>query len=125
MKEMITFNEKFTGEEIAIIKKDIALRALLCVDNAPTSQVEFDEYCERVLKNEREYVRKEEEKRRKREERNAQPGYRARQNYKRHTYKINSIFKEIEKLYEELAEEQKKKDYYANKYKEETGKEVE
>ena len=64
-------------------------------------------------------------KRQERQEKLNQPGVRTKKSYQRKKSEAKKLKKQIEELQKELAEVEQKKEFYAMKYKQETGKNVE
>ena len=116
---------KFTAEEIAEIKSAIAIRALLnSREPVPTTQEEFDAWCEKVIAENREAERKAEITKQKRIERENQPGYKAKKNYKRTNTEIEKMKQEMKALERKIAYYEKKKAEYAEQYEAETGEKI-
>lgn len=86
------------------------------------------EEIEKAEKENAEYLKAKEEKaekaKQKRAEKMAQPGAKAKANYKRNETEIKKMMEEIEKLKKQIALAEQKKEYYANLYKKETGEEL-
>ena len=86
------------------------------------------EEIEKAEKVKAEYIKAEKEKaekaKQKRAEKMAQPGAKAKANYKRNDTEIKKMYEEIEKLKKQIALAEQKKEYYANLYKKETGEEL-
>jgi hypothetical protein len=116
---------KFTAEEIAEIKSAIAIRALLhSREPVPATQEEFDAWCEKVIAENREAERKAEIAKQKRIERENQPGYKAKKNYKRTNTEIEKMKQEMKALERKIAYYEKKKAEYAEQYEAETGEKI-
>ena len=116
------FNEKFTAKEIEILEETMMLLAMIGACGAPTTQEEFDAWCEATITTHYENERKTAEKKAKREAREATPGYKARRNWKRNDTEIRKMREEIARLETEIRIAEGKKAYWAKKYEEETGK---
>lgn len=116
---------KFTAEEIVEIKSAIAIRALLnSREPVPATQEEFDAWCEKVIAENREAERKAEIAKQKRIERENQPGYKAKKNYKRTNTEIEKMKQEMKALERKIAYYEKKKAEYAEQYEAETGEKI-
>lgn len=118
-------NEKYTAEQREELETAIAIMALIGAGNAPKTQEEFDTWCDEHLAKVEANKAKEAEKKAKREAREAQAGYKAHRNWKRHDTEIRKAREEIARLMKEIEYHEKRKAEYAEEYKAETGKEVE
>ena len=116
---------KFTAEEIVEIESAIAVRALFnSREPIPETQEEFDAWCEKVIAENKESARKAEIAKQKRIERENQPGYKAKKNYKRTNTEIEKMKQEMKALERKIKYYEAKKAEYAKQYKEETGEEI-
>ena len=118
-------NEKYTAEQKKELETAIALMALVGCGNAPKTQEELDAWCDEHLAKVEAERAKEAEQKAKREAREAQAGYKAHRNWKRHDTEIRKAREEIERLMKEIKYHEKRKAEYAEQYKAETGKEME
>jgi len=117
-------NEKYNAQEKEILNQMMMVLALVGAGNAPTTQEEFDAWCdEMIAKHNAEEAKRAEEKA-KREAREAVPGYKAHKNWKRNDTEIRNLRKEIERIEAKIREAEEKKAYWARKYEEETGKAI-
>lgn len=86
------------------------------------------EEIEKAEREKAEYLKAQEEKaekaKAKRAEKMAQPGAKAKANYKRKNTEIKKMLEEIERLQKEVKKAERAKANYAKQYKEETGKEL-
>ena len=117
-------NEKYTAEQRNELETAMAFLALAGANGAPQTQEELDKWCDNYLADiEAERAKKAEEKA-KREAREAQAGYKARKNWKRHDTEIRKAREEIERLMKEIEYHEARKAEYAEQYKAETGEEI-
>ena len=105
----MTINTKFTQEEINVIKEIMSYKALFNCNDVPSTQEEFDEWCDKVVAQYYENKRKEEIKRQKKAERESQPGYKARRSWKRYDTEIRKAKEQIEELEKNIEYYEKKK----------------
>lgn len=117
-------NEKYNENERKVLEQTMMILALVGAGNAPTTQEEFDAWCEETLAKHYENERKEAEAKAKREARENAPGYKAHRNWKRNDTEIRKMREEIARLEAEIRIAEEKKAYWARKYEEETGKAV-
>ena len=117
-------NTKFTQEEITVIEEVMLYKALFNCNDAPSTQKEFDEWCDEIVKNHYEKKKQEEIKRQKKIERESQPGFKARRSWKRYDTEIRKAQEQIKELEKSIKYYEKKKAEYAKQYKVETGKDV-
>ena len=121
----MTINTKFTAEEIREIEVEIALRAYFhSRERVPETQEEFDAWCENIIEKKKEKERKEAERKAKRIERENQPGFKTKRNYKRVMTEIEKAKEEMKALERKIAYYEKKKVELAKQFKEETGEEI-
>ena len=121
---MITINAKFTEEEVKEIEELMYYKALFGDTGAPSTQEEFDKWCDKVVEIYHEDKIKEDIKRQKKIERESQPGFKARRNWKRYDTEIKKAREQIEELEKNIKYYEKKKAEYAKQYKAETGEDV-
>ena len=108
---MFKINEKFNAEEIKEIEEVIAISVALGLTNAPNTQEEFNEWCEKVIDN----FHKEKENKIKKENKKIEKANalgltleeyeeyeKAKNNYKRHLREIKKAQEEIARLEEEI-----------------------
>ena len=120
----MTINTKFTQEEIKTIEEVMLYKALFNCNDAPSTQKEFDEWCDEIVKKHHENKKKEEIKRQKKIERESRPGFKARRSWKRYDTEIKKAREQIKELEESIKYYEKKKAEYAKQYKAETGEDV-
>lgn len=117
-------NEKYTAEQRKELENAMMILAIVGAGNAPKTQEELDNWCDKHLAEVEAHKAKEAEAKAKREAREATVGYKARRNWKRHDAEIRKMREEIARLEEEIRIAEEKKAYWARKYEEETGKAV-
>ena len=121
----MTINRKYNAEERAEIKKAIAIRAIAnSTEQAPKTQEEFNEWAEKIVKEYYENKAKEEARQQKRAEKENQPGFKAKRNFKRYETEIQKAEKEIKRLQKKIQQYEQKKKEAAEIYAEETGEEI-
>ena len=121
----MTINKKYNEEERAEIKRAIAIRAIAnSTEQAPKTQKEFDEWAEKIVKEYYENKAKEEARQQKRTEKENQPGFKAKRNFKRYETEIQKAEKEIKRLQKKIQQYEQKKKEAAEIYAEETGEEI-
>ena len=121
----MTINRKYNEEERAEIITAIAVRAIAnSAEQAPQTQEEFDKWAEKIVKEYHENKTKEETRQQKRAEKENQPGFKAKRNFKRYETEIQKAEKEIKKLQKKIQQYEQKKKEAAEIYAEETGEEI-
>ena len=121
----MTINRKYNEEERAEIKRGIAIRAIAnSTEQAPKTQEEFDKWAEKIVKEYYENKAKEEARQQKRAEKENQPGFKAKRNFKRYETEIQKAEKEIKRLQKKIQQYEQKKKEAAEIYAEETGEEI-
>ena len=121
----MTINRKYNEEERAEIKTAIAVRAIAnSAEQAPQTQEEFDKWAEKIVKEYHERKAKEETRQQKRAERENQPGFKAKRNFKRYETEIQKAEKEIKRLQKKIQQYEQKKKEAAEIYAEEIGEEI-
>ena len=121
----MTINRKYNEEERAEITRAIAIRAIAnSTEQAPKTQEEFDEWAEKIVKEYYENKAKEEARQQKRTEKENQPGFKAKRNFKRYETEIQKAEEEIKKLQKKIQYYEQKKKEAAEIYAEETGEEI-
>ena len=121
----MTINSKYNAEEREEIKRAIAIRAIAnSTEQAPKTQEEFDEWAEKIVKEYHERKAKEESRQQKRAERENQPGFKAKRNFKRYETEIQKAEKEIKRLQKKIQQYEQKKKEAAEIYAKETGEEI-
>lgn len=120
----MTINTKFTQEEINIIKEIMSYKALFNCNDAPSTQEEFDGWCDKIIEKYHEDKKREEIKKQKKIEKESQPGFKARRSWKRYDTEIRKAKEQIKELEKSIEYYEKKKAEYAKQYKAETGENV-
>ena len=121
----MTINRKYNEEERAEIKRAIAIRAIAnSTEQAPKTQEEFNEWAEKIVKEYYENKAKEEARQQKRAEKENQPGFKAKRNFKRYETEIQKAEKEIKRLQKQIKYYEQKKKEAAKIYEAETNKEI-
>lgn len=130
-RRMMRGEYNYTVEKIDIVAENKAEAIAKAEKDGYVVNENYVKTVEEIEKAEREnaeYLKAKEEKaekaKQKRAEKMAQPGAKAKANYKRNDTEIKKMYEEIEKLKKQIALAEKKKEYYANLYKEETGEEL-
>lgn len=121
----------YTVEKIDIVaenKADAIAKAEKVGYIVNKDYVKTVEEIEKAEKAKAEYLKAEKEKaekaKQKRAEKMAQPGAKAKTNYKRKNTEIKKMMEEIERLQKEIEKAERAKANYAKQYKEETGEEL-
>ena len=122
---MFEINKKFTQEEMREIERTAAFLAIVGAGNAPTTQEEFDDWCDNVIKNHYEYIEKknaqEQKKLNKKIAKAQEKGMtieeyeeyeRKEKNYKRHLREIKKCEREIERLKEQIKYHKEKAEFW-------------
>ena len=121
----MTINRKYNEEERAEIKRAIAIRAIAnSPEQAPKTQEEFDEWAEKIVKEYYENKAKEEARQQKRTEKENQPGFKAKRNFKRYETEIQKAEKEIKRLQKQIKYYEQKKKEAAEIYETETNEKI-
>ena len=121
----MTINRKYNEVERAEITRAIAIRAIAnSTEQAPKTQEEFDEWAEKIVKEYHENKTKEEARQQKRAEKENQPGFKAKRNFKRYETEIQKAEKEIKRLQKQIQYYEQKKKEAAEIYKTETNEEI-
>ena len=121
----MTINRKYNEEERTEIKRAIAIRAIAnSTEQAPKTQEEFDEWAEKIVKEYYENKAKEEARQQKRAEKENQPGFKAKRNFKRYETEIQKAEKEIKRLQKQIQYYEQKKKEAAEIYEAETNEEI-
>ena len=121
----MTINRKYNAEEREEIRAAIVARAIAnSTEQAPQTQEEFDKWAEKIVKEYHERKAKEETRQQKRAERENQPGFKAKRNFKRYETEIQKAEKEIKRLQKKIQQYEQKKKEAAEIYAEETGEEI-
>ena len=121
----MTINRKYNAEEREEIRAAIVARAIAnSAEQAPQTQEEFDKWAEKIVKEYHERKTKEESRQQKRAERENQPGFKAKRNFKRYETEIQKAEKEIKKLQKKIQQYEQKKKEAAEIYAKETGEEI-
>ena len=119
-------NRKYNDEERTEIITEIAIRAMVnSAEQAPQTQEEFDKWTDKIIKEYHEKKAKEEAKRQKRVEKENQPGFKVKRNFKRYETEIQKAEKEIKRLQRQIQQYEQKKKEAAEIYAAETGEEIE
>ena len=117
----MTINRKYNEEERAEIKRAIAIRAIAnSTEQAPKTQEEFDEWAEKIVKEYHENKAKEKARQQKR----AEPGVKAKRNFKRYETEIQKAEKEIKRLQKQIKYYEQKKKEAAEIYEAETNEKI-
>jgi hypothetical protein len=120
----MTINTKFTQEEIKAIEEVMLYKALFHHNDTPSTQKEFDEWCDKVVEKYHEDKKREEIKKTKKIERESQLGFKARRSWKRYDTEIRKAKEQIKELEKSIKYYEKKKAEYAKQYKAETEEDV-
>ena len=121
----MTINRKYNAEEREEIRAAIAARVIAnSTEQAPQTQEEFDKWAEKIVKEYHERKAKEETRQQKRAEKENQPGFKAKRNFKRYETEIQKAEKEIKRLQKKIQQYEQKKKEVAEIYAEETGEEI-
>lgn len=121
----MTINRKYNEVERAEITKAIAIRAIAnSTEQAPKTQEEFDEWAEKIVKEYHENKAKEEARQQKRAEKENQPGFKAKRNFKRYETEIQKAEKEIKRLQKQIQYYEQKKKEAAEIYEAETNEKI-
>ena len=121
----MTINRKYNEEERTEILTEIAVRAIInSAEQAPQTQEEFDEWTDKIVKEYHERKVKEEARQQKRAEKENQPGFKAKRNFKRYETEIQKAEKEIKRLQKQIQYYEQKKKEAAEIYEAETNKEI-
>ena len=121
----MTINRKYNAEEREEIRVATVARVIAnSTEQAPQTQEEFDKWAEKIVKEYHERKAKEESRQQKRAERENQPGFKAKRNFKRYETEIQKAEKEIKKLQKKIQQYEQKKKEAAEIYAEETGEEI-
>lgn len=121
----MTINRKYNAEEKEEIRAAIVARAIAnSAEQAPQTQEEFDKWAEKIVKEYHERKTKEETRQQKRAERENQPGFKAKRNFKKYETEIQKAEKEIKRLQKKIQQYEQKKKEAAEIYAEETGEEI-
>lgn len=121
----MTINRKYNEEERAEIRSAIVARVIAnSTEQAPQTQEEFDKWAEKIVKEYHENKAKEETRQQKRAERENQPGFKAKRNFKRYETEIQKAEKEIKKLQKKIQQYEQKKKEAAEIYAEETNEKI-
>ena len=121
----MTINRKYNAEEIEEIRAAIVARAIAnSAEQAPQTQEEFDKWAEKIVKEYYERKAKEKARQQKRTEKENQPGFKAKRNFKRYETEIQKAEKEIKKLQKKIQQYEQKKKEAAEIYAEETNEKI-
>ena len=121
----MTINSKYNAEEKEEIRAAIVARAIAnSAEQAPQTQEEFDKWAEKIVKEYHERKAKEETRQQKRAERENQPGFKAKRNFKKNETKIQKDEKEIKKLQKKIQQYEQKKKEAAEIYAKETNEKI-
>lgn len=121
----MTINKKYNAEERAEITRAIAIRTIAnSTEQAPKTQKEFDEWAEKIVKEYHENKAKEEARQQKKAEKENQPGFKAKRNFKRYETEIQKAEKEIKRLQKQIQYYEQKKKEAAEIYEAETNEEI-
>ena len=121
----MTINRKYNAEEREEIRVATVARAIAnSTEQAPKTQEEFDEWAEKIVKEYHERKAKEESRQQKRAERENQPGFKAKRNFKRYETEIQKAEKEIKKLQKKIQQYEQKKKEAAEIYAKETNEKI-
>ena len=121
----MTINRKYNAEEKEEIRAAIVARAIAnSAEQAPQTQEEFDEWAEKIVKEYHERKAKEESRQQKKAERENQPGFKAKRNFKRYETEIQKAEKEIKKLQKKIQQYEQKKKEAAEIYTKETNEKI-
>ena len=122
----MTINRKYNAEEREEIRVATVARAIAnSTEQAPQTQEEFDKWAEKIVKEYHERKTKEESRQQKRAERENQPEFKAKRNFKRYETEIQKAEKEIKKLQKKIQQYEQKKKEAAEIYEAEIGEEIE
>ena len=121
----MTINRKYNAEEREEIRAAIVARAIAnSAEQAPQTQEEFDKWAEKIVKEYHERKAKEETRQQKRAERENQPGFKAKRNFKRYETEIQKAEEEINKLQKKIQQYEQKKKEAAEIYEAETNEKI-
>ena len=121
----MTINRKYNAEEREEIRAAIVARAIAnSAEQAPQTQEEFDKWAEKIVKEYHERKAKEESRQQKRAERENQPGFKAKRNFKRYETEIQKAEEEINKLQKKIQQYEQKKKEAAEIYEAETNEKI-
>lgn len=121
----MTINRKYNAEEREEIRVATVARVIAnSTEQAPQTQEEFDKWAEKIVKEYHERKAKEESRQQKRAERENQPGFKAKRNFKRYETEIQKAEKEIKKLQKKIQQYEQKKKEAAEIYAEETNEKI-
>ena len=121
----MTINSKYNAEEKEEIRAAIVARAIAnSAEQAPQTQEEFDKWAEKIVKEYHERKTKEESRQQKRAERENQPGFKAKRNFKKYETEIQKDEKEIKKLQKKIQQYEQKKKEAAEIYAKETNEKI-
>ena len=121
----MTINRKYNAEEREEIRAAIVARAIAnSAEQAPQTQEEFDEWAENIIKEYHERKVKEESRQHKRSEKENQPGFKAKRNFKRYETEIQKAEKEIKRLQKQIQYYEQKKKEAAEIYEAETNEKI-
>ena len=118
---MFEINKKFTKEEVNEIETVILFKAIMGYGDAPTTQADFDVFCEKVVKKYHDNIQAEKEKEIKKANKKAEKAEamgltveeyeeykKAERNYKRHLCEIRKAKEEIARLEETIKYHERK-----------------
>ena len=121
----MTINKKYNAEEREEIRVAIVARAIAnSTEQAPQTQEEFDKWAEKIVKEYHKRKIKEDAKQQKRTEKENQPGFKAKRNFKRYETEIQKAEKEIKKLQKKIQQYEQKKKEAAEIYAKETNEKI-
>ena len=121
----MTINRKYNAEEREEIRVATVARVIAnSTEQAPQTQEEFDKWAEKIVKEYHERKTKEESRQQKRAERENQPGFKAKRNFKRYETEIQKAEKEIKRLQKQIQYYEQKKKEAAEIYELETNEEI-
>ena len=121
----MTINRKYNAEEREEIRVATVARVIAnSTEQAPQTQEEFDKWAEKIVKEYHERKAKEESRQQKRAERENQPGFKAKRNFKRYETEIQKAEKEIKKLQKKIQQYEQKKKEAAEIYAKETNEKI-
>ena len=118
-------NRKYNAEEREEIRAAIVARAIAnSAEQAPQTQEEFDKWAEKIVKEYHERKAKEESRQQKRAERENQPRFKTKRNFKRYETEIQKAEEEINKLQKKIQQYEQKKKEAAEIYEAETNEKI-
>ena len=121
----MTINRKYNAEEREEIRAAIVARVIAnSTEQAPQTQEEFDKWAEKIVKEYHERKAKEETRQQKRAERENQPEFKAKRNFKKYETEIQKAEKEIKKLQKKIQQYEQKKKEAAEIYAKETNEKI-